>query len=194
MLQQTANQINIIKMQLEQYTDIGQYLRDVRESLNITIAQAAIDLNIKAKYLENIENGNLVDMPSEAFLRGFIRKYANYLQVDSDQIIVQYQNISTQKVKYFVPQNSYDNNIARYNWIWISLIAILAIFIYWQYSNDSNEFAIDDTIPKAPKSQIINSVMNQKWQICLNNYNIKCFQDARQQDADYNNFKLTLLK
>ncbi|MEI6730947.1 MAG: helix-turn-helix domain-containing protein, partial [Pseudomonadota bacterium] len=60
-------------MQDSQYIDLGKYLKDVRESLNLSVEQIAADLNIRARYLIAIEEHNLGELPSGVYLLGYVK-------------------------------------------------------------------------------------------------------------------------
>ncbi|MCA9914290.1 MAG: helix-turn-helix domain-containing protein, partial [Anaerolineae bacterium] len=61
------------------YEGIGEMLRDFRESIGVTLPQAARDLHIKQSYLIALEEGKLEVIPGGAYAKGYMKKYAAYL-------------------------------------------------------------------------------------------------------------------
>lgn len=59
--------------------DIGQRLKDTRESIGISVEEAAEDLKVKPSQIENIENGDIESFKDIFYLKYFIRDYAKYL-------------------------------------------------------------------------------------------------------------------
>jgi cytoskeleton protein RodZ len=68
----------------------GQQLKQARESNDITIEQVAEELHIRERYLLALENDDPAKIPSEIQAKGFLRLYAEYLDITlmpSDLII-----------------------------------------------------------------------------------------------------------
>lgn len=61
---------------------VGTILRQTRESKKLTLDQVFQATHIRLSYLQAIENDALDLLPSRAQARGFIRLYANYLELD----------------------------------------------------------------------------------------------------------------
>ena len=61
---------------------VGTILRKKREEKKITLDQVFEDTRIRLTYLQAIENDQLEQIPSRAQAHGFIRLYANYLDLD----------------------------------------------------------------------------------------------------------------
>lgn len=72
---------------------IGQLLRRTRESKGISLAQAQVDTKIRTKYLEAIEAGDDRQTPGEAYFKGFLRFYGNYLGLDGTSLVARYKEI-----------------------------------------------------------------------------------------------------
>ena len=70
---------------------IGNYLKNIRLSRNISIDEVARNTNIPRKYIENIESNNFSDFPGEVYLKGFIKSYASFLGVDPEFAIKLYE-------------------------------------------------------------------------------------------------------
>ena len=67
--------------------DIGAKLREARESVDITVEEAAGDLKVSRSQIENIEAGNLEAFQDIFYLKYFIRDYAKYLGLNYDELV-----------------------------------------------------------------------------------------------------------
>lgn len=67
--------------------EIGEKLKETRESMGISIEEAAEDLKLKPSQLENIEAGNREAFKDIFYLKYFIRDYAKYLGLDYEEIV-----------------------------------------------------------------------------------------------------------
>lgn len=67
--------------------DIGEELKDTRESSGVSLEEASKDLNIKLEILENIEDGRTGAFKDIYELKEYISKYAIYLGLDEKALI-----------------------------------------------------------------------------------------------------------
>ena len=67
--------------------EIGEKLKDARESMGISIEEAAEDLKLRPSQLEDIEEGNREAFKDIFYLKYFIRDYAKYLGLDYEQMV-----------------------------------------------------------------------------------------------------------
>ena len=69
----------------------GKLLREAREKKNIDIETAANETVISKTYLQALEQESLDKFPSETYLMGFLKNYAEYLEVDVGRITSLYR-------------------------------------------------------------------------------------------------------
>jgi transcriptional regulator with XRE-family HTH domain len=72
-------------------SSLGEQLRAQRERKNITLEQAAADTRIREKFLKALEDGDYQSLPGAVYTRGFLRNYADYLDLETDELVVLYQ-------------------------------------------------------------------------------------------------------
>lgn len=72
---------------------IGNDLRAAREQLGLSLDEAERATRIRARYLQAIEEGRLEDLPSPVQARGFVRNYAEFLGLESDDILLRYADV-----------------------------------------------------------------------------------------------------
>ncbi|MDA3899169.1 MAG: DUF4115 domain-containing protein [Spirochaetes bacterium] len=70
---------------------IGEKFRSLREARNLTVRMVCDDTNISPLYLNALENEDFDQFPSETYITGFIRSYAEYLKTDPEEIIQAYK-------------------------------------------------------------------------------------------------------
>lgn len=70
---------------------LGELLRSQRERMGLTLEQAAEDTRIREKFLGAIEGGDYQSLPGAVYTKGFLRNYAEYLDLDADELVVLYQ-------------------------------------------------------------------------------------------------------
>jgi len=67
--------------------EIGEKLREARESMGISIDEAAEDLKLRPSQLENIEDGKSGAFDDIFYLKYFIRDYSKYLGFDYEEMV-----------------------------------------------------------------------------------------------------------
>lgn len=72
------------------FSQIGQQFRAQREALGISLEDAERFTRLKARYLRAIEEGLLEQLPSLVQGRGMLRNYAEFLNLDSEAILLQF--------------------------------------------------------------------------------------------------------
>lgn len=70
--------------------EIGEKLREARESMGITIEEAATDLKLRPSQIENIEEGNKDAFKDIFYLKMFIKNYSKYLGLDYDEMVEEF--------------------------------------------------------------------------------------------------------
>ena len=66
---------------------IGQKLKIAREEKRLTLEKVFEDIRIRIPYLQALEADDLSVMPSPVQARGYLRNYAQYLDLDFDQLL-----------------------------------------------------------------------------------------------------------
>ncbi len=72
--------------------EIGNTLREARVRRNLTLQQVEEDTKIRVKYVQAMENEDFDVMPGATYVKGFLRTYAAYLNLDPDVIIDEYRS------------------------------------------------------------------------------------------------------
>lgn len=66
---------------------IGRKLTDTRRKKKLRIPSIARELHIKESYLKALESDNYLELPGRAYALGFLRTYAEYLELDADTMV-----------------------------------------------------------------------------------------------------------
>lgn len=70
---------------------LGEFLKNRRKRLNITLDEVAGETRIRKTILDAIENSRYNLLPPRAFTRGFLKTYATYLELDEGEVIKRFQ-------------------------------------------------------------------------------------------------------
>jgi hypothetical protein len=132
---------------------IGQLLKNKREEKLLSIGYISNNLCLQKHIIESIEQGNWGDLPHIVYVKGYVKKYAEFLGI-YDQIlpyiienqVEQHSEESNnkriekieKKIKYFSTNKRTPKNIYIYSAI---IIFILGFFIFVQTQKDISEIS-----------------------------------------------------
>lgn len=71
--------------------NFGELLSSQRKKKKISLDKAALDLVIKKRYLEALETEQWEKLPEPTFARGYIKSYAQYIDLDSGYLLALYR-------------------------------------------------------------------------------------------------------
>jgi cytoskeleton protein RodZ len=72
--------------------EIGNSLREARVRRGIEFAQAELATKIRGKYLRALEEEHFEVLPAETYVKGFLRTYAEYLGLDGQLYVDEYNS------------------------------------------------------------------------------------------------------
>jgi cytoskeleton protein RodZ len=72
--------------------EIGNSLREARVRRGIDFAQAEVATKIRGKYIRALEEEHFEVLPAETYVKGFLRTYAEYLGLDGQLYVDEYNS------------------------------------------------------------------------------------------------------
>ena len=75
-------------------TTIGEDFRAARDAKGVSTSQAAAATRIKVQLIEDMENSDFSQMAAPAYIKGFIRIYAEYLGLKSEPLVKKYNDLN----------------------------------------------------------------------------------------------------
>lgn len=76
---------------------LGALLKNKREAKGLTREELAIVTRLRVHFIEALENEDWDNLPSRVFVKGFIRSYAQAVDVDVNDILDLYMRVTPQK-------------------------------------------------------------------------------------------------
>lgn len=127
----------------------GALLKAAKIQANYSSEQVASRLNLTVELIESIERDDYQESISPAFYRGYLRSYAQLVQIDADELIEMYNEIIHQgslsvSITPTFDTNLYtkkDRNFPYLKWVlylFVAAIVLFAGFYVWNKKFDSN--------------------------------------------------------
>lgn len=71
---------------------IGEVLSEARRRHGISLRRAEEETKIRAKYLQALEEENFTVIPGHAYVKGFLRTYGDYLDIDGQMLVDEFRS------------------------------------------------------------------------------------------------------
>lgn len=135
---------------------IGKLLRDAREAKGIAIEDMAEKLHLLTDVVRGIEQCDFEEMPSRVFVRGYVRNYARLVGLNAQEMLDKFDQAHPEDLSHLqidkTPHLPTDSPVAsRFAGIvtWLTVLAIVILFVVWWYGYLTREEAKDTTAGQA---------------------------------------------
>lgn len=151
--------------------EIGETIKEARESSGVSLEEASKDLDIKTEILENIEDGRTGAFKDIFELKEYIKSYSKYLGLDENKLIDEFNEYMfeyTSKIpikeiektiELKIKEEKKDEKIVspytkekkKYNnWVYIVVYAVIILMIviavFWSVKQVTINRSVTDTI------------------------------------------------
>ncbi len=155
--------------------NINTLLREARESKGISIKDAAKALKLRERHIQMLEDGRMAELSNEIYLKGFLKTYTSWLNIDGGEELI--THVNHEKKKVVMQRNtvpivalgfSYITDLARrpgINVFLLSTILTAVIYGFW-YNNNKSVYKEVDVVAAfsqsgASKDQKYSNVLEQ---------------------------------
>lgn len=146
----------------QDYNDysVGEILRCTRISYNLTLEQVEASIRIRLAHLQAIEDNDINKLPGRVYAIGFVRTYAEYLQLDGDRLVQIFKNqsIGTKpKADLHFPAMRRENQLPATPYVLGGLVGAILLIFAWSLFYGHNRVTVDEipeiTIEEASLSE-----------------------------------------
>lgn|GEM_PF-2260542 len=134
-----------------EFEHAGARLAAVRESRGVSIREAAARTHIRENHLEAIEKADAKGLPARPYALGFVRTYAEFLELDARAIVEQFKfdagydaPVKIDAEKFSVAEESAEPQTGDLSLPVFILIAAFIIWCAWQITLTSKVSPIGD--------------------------------------------------
>lgn len=124
----------------------GEMLASQRNKLGISEADIAESLKISVSRLKSIEADDYKKLPSETYIRGYLRNYARLVDIDEQALMQAYECIRRQgdpasSGSEMTINRQQNQNNAWWAYILVVILISLGIVAYWLFGDDEKRSA-----------------------------------------------------
>ena len=123
---------------------VGELLQSARIKHGLSVDDVSRITHIRKPYIEALENNEYNLLPSSVYARGFIKNYAENLNLSSDTLLAVFRRDFTENPQGQIIPRSMVETVSTQPW-WYSRIILAAaggfiltlflLFVVWQYTN-----------------------------------------------------------
>ena len=77
----------------EEFKHLGLQIKQARENKNLSLKEIENAISIRINLLKSIEEGDLKGLISPVYAQGFIKKYASFLELDGEGLIIAHPQV-----------------------------------------------------------------------------------------------------
>ena len=114
---------------------VGAILKEAREGRNLSIQDVARQTRIVARFIDALENENYSIFPGETYTLGFLRNYADFLELDTEHLVHMYLGHQIDLSEAPLPELTKPIHSSFFReknfWLALSGAALLAAGIFW---------------------------------------------------------------
>lgn len=82
--------VGFIKKKVSSQT-LSEKLKQIRQTAGVSLSEIAKTTKVRKIYLEKLEEGKFDELPPDVYVKGFLKSYANYLGIESEDVIRLYE-------------------------------------------------------------------------------------------------------
>lgn len=141
---------------------VGEILKEKREERELTIKEISSATNISPNYIKAIESNDFSLIPGETYVIGFMRNYAEYLDLNSEDIVAKYKEFMRYEQDIPLEMLTKDDHsdiirIIIRSVIVVLLIAVIVFLIFSENPVKTGILSIIKSIDNSSKENITNS-------------------------------------
>lgn len=125
---------------------VGSLLRASRLRCGEELDDVARVLRIRRRHLQSIEAGDYASLPGTTYAVGFIRAYADYLGLDSDEVVRRFKEGQKtepgrpRKAELVFPSPMSETSIPRGALVFMGVVLALVVYGGWYMASVDNDF------------------------------------------------------
>lgn len=133
-----------------QTSRIGPLLRAYRLKQGTSLQEAAASLQIRESFLRSIEDGNYGALPGTTYATGFIRAYAEYLDLDGAEAVRRFRaeaEVPKTTPALQFPTPMYESSTPRTGVVLVGLLLSVVAYGAWYTSTIKDGFIVELVAP-----------------------------------------------
>lgn len=133
---------------------VGEILTEARVARGMDYADVAAQLRIRRTYIEAIEEGRLGDLPGSTYAIGFVRTYAEMMDLDVPKIVAKFKQEAAEfedRTQLVFPEPMPGSRGPTVSVIVIAILMLAGAYAGWLYVSNKDRETIE-LVPPLPEA------------------------------------------
>lgn len=123
------------KQRIIKESELGDYLKDLRQKKKISLEKCAAETGVSLKYLKALENGRWEELPGSVYAKNFLKIYLNFLGGEVERGLdlwasVKINSRAVKKTKKGVPRVIFSPRSIKLALLVLVVLSLLGYFYY----------------------------------------------------------------
>ncbi|WP_338330936.1 RodZ domain-containing protein, partial [Commensalibacter sp. Nvir] len=135
---------------------VGEAIKNRRIELGLSLEEISRRLCIRQSFLEAIEAGQIDKLPSGAYASGFLRAYAEFMELDADELVRRFREENQKnhnQPKLMFPAPVPQSGVPAGVMVFFSLLLVIGVYIGWYKMSDHHKVP-EESIPLVPTKHV----------------------------------------
>lgn len=145
---------------------VGQSLKTARETMGKSIAEVAAQLRIREPFLQALEDGRHRDLPGGTYAIGFLRTYAEFLDLDGEEMVRRFRAEAASDLnarsELVFPSPMSEGRIPGGAVLFLGVVAAAIAYGVWYFLSSSST-DVAEMVPPLPDR--LASVLNRQAKV-----------------------------
>ena len=140
--------------QMQALKDIGHKLKMCRDKHSISLERVAVVTMIRINLLKAIEEGNLKELPEPVYIQGMIKRYADAMGLDGEELANLFPSAKTQEIVRKPLPNLSMLQLRPYHLYFVYVLLVILSVRFLPYMKDSSDIlGIERTTTNSNKQE-----------------------------------------
>lgn len=151
---------------------IGETLRQAREAAAYSVSYVATQTHLKEDVIIALENDQFDRLPSDVFIKGYIRSYAKLLEIDSQGLLAAYSKDRDVQTETVTPKVKKTKKLRSSGvdpiviWSSVTVVVILSglLMSWWVYQEDADPVELASVVERFDEEHLTDVSEDQAQQ------------------------------
>jgi cytoskeleton protein RodZ len=138
------------------YAAPGAQLRQAREQRGLSLDEVSTKTRVQRRYLQALEEGTVDKLPEPVYARGFLKRYADFLDLDSAGMAERYFPMADIRKQGGFGPRLMPPSPKPTNWLGYTVgvvVAVIGLSTFFALGNNRNSPSTSTTVPASGKSE-----------------------------------------
>lgn len=160
----------IDELELLAEEDVGEALRRVRRFYGYSLDDVEKALRIRSGQIDAIERGDMSSLPGRVYAIGFVRTYAEYLEVDEDKVVqlfkAQYMDGQTKAdLAFDVPASEAKNPPFVLSIVFLVFVVLFGVVWHRHHAVDRGLIEHVDQVPESLHKHVNDAILHSSFDV-----------------------------